>query len=334
MRLICPNCSAQYEIDGSLIPDEGRDVQCSNCGQTWFELPPPPQDLSEMASEPSTEHAAEDAEHEADVAEREAEVAEHEAEVAEQEVVAAADAPMESDDVSVAEQAAEETDAEAGDEPDAPASVDESEDEDWNWPKTRMVAPQPEMPPQVAKPTPAPPQRQTVDEDARAILRQEAEHEIAQRRTPPAGPLETQSDLGLSSTSERDSPSRALRARMARLRGDDDETGETLAQDAYSPPRRDLLPDIEEINSSLRPAHGGAQAGSTISDVEHRKGFRTGFAAMVLLAVVLILAYTQAPRIASAFPAAEGVLIAYVDWANDARDRLNELLANVSTADG
>ena len=42
MRLICPNCSAQYEIDASMIPDAGRDVQCSNCGHTWFELPPAP----------------------------------------------------------------------------------------------------------------------------------------------------------------------------------------------------------------------------------------------------------------------------------------------------
>ena len=39
--LVCPNCSAQYEIDGSMIPDDGRDVQCSNCGHTWFELPGP-----------------------------------------------------------------------------------------------------------------------------------------------------------------------------------------------------------------------------------------------------------------------------------------------------
>ena len=43
MRLVCPNCSAQYEIDPSMIPDEGRDVQCSNCGHTWFELPAPPE---------------------------------------------------------------------------------------------------------------------------------------------------------------------------------------------------------------------------------------------------------------------------------------------------
>ncbi|PIE10207.1 MAG: thioredoxin [Rhodobacterales bacterium] len=39
MRLICPNCGAQYEIDEGLIPAAGRDVQCSNCGHTWFETP-------------------------------------------------------------------------------------------------------------------------------------------------------------------------------------------------------------------------------------------------------------------------------------------------------
>ncbi|MCO8145517.1 zinc-ribbon domain-containing protein [Rhodovulum tesquicola] len=39
MRLICPNCNAQYEVDAAVIPDEGRDVQCSNCGHTWFQRP-------------------------------------------------------------------------------------------------------------------------------------------------------------------------------------------------------------------------------------------------------------------------------------------------------
>jgi predicted Zn finger-like uncharacterized protein len=37
MRLICPNCEAQYEVADNAIPDEGRDVQCSNCGTTWFQ---------------------------------------------------------------------------------------------------------------------------------------------------------------------------------------------------------------------------------------------------------------------------------------------------------
>ena len=39
MRLTCSNCEAQYEVDGAVIPDDGRDVQCSNCGHTWLQLP-------------------------------------------------------------------------------------------------------------------------------------------------------------------------------------------------------------------------------------------------------------------------------------------------------
>lgn len=40
MRLVCPNCDAEYEVDAAVIPDTGRDVQCSNCGHAWFQLPP------------------------------------------------------------------------------------------------------------------------------------------------------------------------------------------------------------------------------------------------------------------------------------------------------
>ena len=39
MRLICPNCDAQYEVGEGVIPADGRDVQCSNCGHTWFQYP-------------------------------------------------------------------------------------------------------------------------------------------------------------------------------------------------------------------------------------------------------------------------------------------------------
>jgi predicted Zn finger-like uncharacterized protein len=40
MRIVCPNCGAQYEIPNEMIPETGRDVQCSNCGQTWFQPDP------------------------------------------------------------------------------------------------------------------------------------------------------------------------------------------------------------------------------------------------------------------------------------------------------
>lgn len=38
MRLICPKCGAQYEIADSVIPPEGREVECSNCTHIWFQL--------------------------------------------------------------------------------------------------------------------------------------------------------------------------------------------------------------------------------------------------------------------------------------------------------
>lgn len=40
MRLICPNCGAQYEVPTEVIPTEGRDVQCSACSNTWFQAHP------------------------------------------------------------------------------------------------------------------------------------------------------------------------------------------------------------------------------------------------------------------------------------------------------
>lgn len=40
MRLTCPNCDAEYEVDDSMIPPGGRDVQCSNCETTWFQTDP------------------------------------------------------------------------------------------------------------------------------------------------------------------------------------------------------------------------------------------------------------------------------------------------------
>jgi len=37
MRLKCPNCGAEYEVDSAMIPDPGRDVQCAACGHGWFQ---------------------------------------------------------------------------------------------------------------------------------------------------------------------------------------------------------------------------------------------------------------------------------------------------------
>lgn len=40
MRLTCPKCNARYEVGQAALPTEGRDVQCSGCGNTWFQAHP------------------------------------------------------------------------------------------------------------------------------------------------------------------------------------------------------------------------------------------------------------------------------------------------------
>ena len=36
MIITCPNCNKQFRIDKSLIPNEGRDLQCGSCNHIWF----------------------------------------------------------------------------------------------------------------------------------------------------------------------------------------------------------------------------------------------------------------------------------------------------------
>ena len=36
MIITCPNCNKQFKIDNSLIPHEGRNLQCGSCDHVWF----------------------------------------------------------------------------------------------------------------------------------------------------------------------------------------------------------------------------------------------------------------------------------------------------------
>ena len=48
MRLTCPSCASEYEVDAAAIGDSGRMVRCANCEAEWFQAPagaaaaPPP----------------------------------------------------------------------------------------------------------------------------------------------------------------------------------------------------------------------------------------------------------------------------------------------------
>jgi len=36
MIITCPNCNKSFKIDKSLMPDEGRTLQCGSCNHFWF----------------------------------------------------------------------------------------------------------------------------------------------------------------------------------------------------------------------------------------------------------------------------------------------------------
>lgn len=269
MRLMCPNCAAQYEIDASMIPPGGRDVQCASCGHTWFQNP---DDAEEM--------------------------------LADERGVTARDP--------------------AFDEPDfEPGSENEPEP---------VIA--------VAPAAAALPQTRKLDEAARDILRQEVarESEARRREAGSSGGLESQPDLGLDDTAGAQSRAAAAKARLARLRDAPDEPPEDEvntapaaalragAAVAAGASRRELLPDIEEINSTLTATGDRAQSeaeGDTVPRQEARRGFRLGFVSVMLIAMILILLYMFAPQISAAVPALSPALGGYLDWANGMLDRVD-----------
>ena len=239
MRITCPNCGAQYEVPDEVIPAEGRDVQCSNCGDTWYQNHP--------------DHAVE----------------------------AEADAHAEP-----VEDASPEPDLEAA-------------------PET---------------PQPAPVQRE-LDPEVAGILQEEAAHE-AKLRSNEAGSLESQAELGLDSVGDDEASrrSREARERMARMRGEDPTD---VDHEAKPRPRSALLPNIDEINSTLRAEESGGTENTALDIRDEaqapRGGFARGFSLVLIVAVLLILAYTNSARISATVPALTGTMETYVGAVDKAR---------------
>lgn len=289
MRLICPNCGAQYEVDDSVIPEGGRDVQCSNCGHTWFQRPA---GHDRHQTEDETAEAAEVEDTAAGVhAKADDQTTE---EVA---PTAAGDPDHLPEDEGIA--AAEEKDADHLPEDEFEDAVDEDGVDE------RQLT------------------RRELDPAVADILREEAARETAERAEEGGG-LETQPDLGLESGEDGDT----ARERMARLRElPDDEIDSdngadeaTVATVVAAPNRRDLLPDIEEINSTLTAASDRAEEDEEEGEERRaRSGFRRGFILAVVFFALLALLYAYAPRIVDAYPAAEPTLSTYVDAVNGLR---------------
>lgn len=308
MRLICPNCGAQYEVPDDVIPAAGRDVQCSNCGHTWLETP--------GASE-----AAEAA------VERDAPVSVREAvDEASASVVPAED----SFSGSINEAFADISPADPL--PDLPDTTTEFESAEGE--ETPTVAPR----------------RRPVDASISEILKEEAAREVAARRSEMGAALEEQGDLGLppepAPVSRLSETERLIRE--MKMEAESIETPESITRAAVAATvssagsRKELLPDIEEINSSLR---SNAERGDpTIPEPEEieeekRRGFRFGFFTVLIVIAVFAALYIFAPEISEAVPAVAGIMESYVAGVDAARiwldiqmQTLLEMIRPASTA--
>lgn len=282
MRMICPNCGAQYEVDADVIPEAGRDVQCSSCGHTWFQ-----------------KHAR------------------HDEPVPEsnpvEEVAAKAEAPAQEADDDETSQPASEPVAETADE-----TTEQTAREFFEHSSEQ--------------PTPEP-QKQVLDEGVSEILREEAARETAERTSESSG-LETQTDLGLNQSAD------SIQEAATHLDEAPDEAVEAPA--TFENSRRDLLPDIEEINSTLAASSEAHEEDEkTAQEIQRRSGFRRGFSVAIVIFSIMALVYVFSPNIARAVPQTASALSSYVDWINELRtsvdgvllkavDKLTTLLAQLS----
>lgn len=378
MRLVCPNCEAKYEVPEDAIPETGRDVQCANCGHSWYQMrprtasaeaapaaapavvpppvaPPPtaePEPVVEpdAIATPDAAPAVPESEVTAEAAKAPSveppgpEVATADApDVVETTVVEAvagttAEMPAPGEDevqiVDAAVEAAVGDDGPQRDESAAEPGVDEapaatpaalesvagdlSDDAD----EARVV-------PGAAAAAVAP-VAYAVDDSVLAILREEAERETQARKAETGKPLEVQSDLGIDA---------AMPA--ARKPGEGADTAGALAvhaeedEDDKLAARRTRLPDVEEINSTLRPSEqpvDGAAAEAMAVPVEARSSFRSGFLLVMTIAIIGMALYASADALASAVPALAGVLDGYVSFIDSLRLQLDGIMQSATVA--
>lgn len=338
MRLGCPNCDAQYEVDDAAIPAAGRDVQCSNCGHTWFQLPERLRASVRPATAAKPQSAAPSA---ATRPSRPARPAGPEVAstppapaasvVAPHQPTAPAPAaqPHGADTAPVPEPRPEPATA-------AQAAALHTAGEPIAAAGRPQAPPDPE-PETAAAAHGAPPSRRTLDDNLMSILREEAAREAAERRAEAERAMQVQPELGLQETSRRPA-NRAADNSFADLSAPDRHAGAEAEPEpprTRPPSRRALLPDIEEINSTLRPGtdHRDGEDMPAIQEAaERRKGFGTGFLTVILLAVLLALAYVFAPQLAKMVPQASGALESYVAGVDAARLWLDMALKQATGA--
>ena len=199
------------------------------------------------------------------------------------------------------------------DEPDAEASdKDEADVEDED----------------AADSTPGTAGRRGIDPDVRDILRAEAEREARLRQA--AHPVETQAEMPLD-----EAPQDAERARKRAEFADAEDAFTVAAASAVHAggTRRDLRPDIEEINATLRATEDrrGTSDGDEAVSAERavaarrRRGVRLGFFVTLALTAGLIWVYVNADMLSRNVPAIGGAVEGFTTQVDGARYWLDAL---------
>jgi predicted Zn finger-like uncharacterized protein len=341
MRLICPNCGAQYDVPVDVIPATGRDVQCSNCAHTWFQRHPD-QD-AELAEElgqplPDPEWDPED------------------------EVPTAPPVPERAPEPEPASEAEPPRPPRRPTPRPAPDVYDDDDEPIPAVPNRRSLDPEMaelfreerdfearqreaeglEMQPDLGLSAP--------DEDEQTRRSRQARERMARLKgEEPEAPrpvtrrpsvVRRPSDVA-PRTPSGPVPGAAPRAdTMADSAAH--VSAEATAAAAAAGSRRDLLPDVDEINQTLRT---NAQVRKTTSRTytpstahEPEKaggGFGLGFGLVVLIAALLVGVYVYAPQIGAAVPQVEPVLAGYTETVNDGRRWLDgQVTALLTMLDG
>lgn len=320
MRLICGNCDAQYEVEADMIPPEGRDVQCSACSHVWFEpgrgsampAPPPgpvvPRRISAASFRPAQDEQFEDDDPDLPP-------------LSDADLPPLRRAPLDEDMLAILREEAERETAARAAEALQAARLTEDDEAAPEAPSL-TPAPQPEevqqtifLPPEPepeAEPVPEPePEPEPV---IHAEIMQDAAAPSSRGFPPP--PPRPEPEIEEARFIEEPPPA------------DEPVDTEVPAMPARAS-RRDLLPDIEQINSTLESTpHSDFAAGEALSQrAGKRSGFARGFALMILLALLLAVLYLKNGDLQAALPAAGPALSAYADAVDQARTGLARLVS-------
>lgn len=201
------------------------------------------------------------------------------------------------------------------------APQDDVTDDPADAEEERADPPEPVVP---DKPTPdgAAPARKRLDPAVADILRQEAEAEHEARKKAAAAAT-TQAGAVRTNTAEDED----REARLREMRNRDDATPNPVVSKAVAAAlnsRRDLLPDIDEINSSLRsdsetPGSGAQVAVEAPTRQRKKRGFRKGFFGIIVLFAIAVAVYIFAPQISAAVPALEPAMQSYAQFVDAGR---------------